>query len=120
MIHALIEFAQESAVGDAVAAFLDDTDDTVRIAAAELLARSAREQDHAAMVDGLIASPDRPRVRAGICRLLAGVTGAASARREDVLAALADGFVLDPDGTIQVATPPQRVPSPSTPPSRAR
>ena len=102
MIHALIEFAAEPAVSDAVAAFLDDTSDTVRIAAAELLASSAREKDFAAMIDGLIASPDRPRVRAGLCRLLVGVKGAAAARREDVSGALADGFILDEEGTMQV------------------
>lgn len=100
MIHALMDFAKDPAVADAVAVFLDDTSDTVRIAAGELLAGSAREKDHAALIDGLIASPDRPRVRAALCRVLAGVPGVAAPRRDEVAGVLADGFELDESGSI--------------------
>ena len=100
MIHALMDFAKEANVADAAAAFLDDTSDTVRIAAGELLALSGRDADHVAMIDGLIASPDRPRVRAALCRALAGAPAVAAARRDEVLAVVADGFELDEAGTI--------------------
>lgn len=101
MIHALIEFASESSVSDAVAPFLDDTDDTVRIAAGELLAASGRQEDLAAIVEGLIASPDRPRVRAALCRLLIGAPGALQARRDEVSAVLTDGVEIDESGTLR-------------------
>jgi HEAT repeat protein len=101
LIHALVEFSADPEVADTVAAFLDDTDDTVRIAAAQLLTQSGREKDFGALVDSLLASPDRPRVKNALLQALLDKPAALKGRRAEVEPLLDAGLFMTNEGTLR-------------------
>lgn len=101
MIHALMEFSGDPEVADTVTAFLDDTDDTVRIAASQLLTQSGREKDFGALIDSLLASPDRPRVKNALLQALLDKPAALKGRRAEIEPLLEEGQFLTNEGTLR-------------------
>ena len=101
MIHSLMEHAKEPEVADAVRPFMADTNDTVRIAAQELLARSGRDQDAEALVEALVDSEDRPRVKSALLVALMDRAGAIAGRRAEVEPLLPEGYYLTREGTLK-------------------
>jgi len=99
IIHALMDHAEHPEVPDAMTRFLEDTDDTVRLAAAELLTRSARPQDIEAIVTCVLESPDRPRVKGQLLDMLVG-RKLPSSRRDELVKALPAGLGISLDGAL--------------------
>jgi hypothetical protein len=100
-IHVLVPHAAHEAVAEAVARFLEDTDDTVRIAAVELLSTAGRDVDHHRLVDALVASPDRPRVKSAIARVLADKGLSVPGRKAEVEPLLPQGYYLTREGGVK-------------------
>lgn len=101
LIHALEDHAADPTVGETVAAFLDDTDDTVRIAAARLLASGGSQQAIDRLVDTLVESRDRPRVIDAICAALAEAGAAVKGRKAEVEPMLPEGYYLTRQGGVK-------------------
>jgi hypothetical protein len=100
IIHGLMDQSQHPEVPDAMTRFLEDTDDTVRLAAAELLTRSARPQDLEALVICVLESQDRPRVKGQLLDMLVGRKLALGERRDEFVKALPPGLGLSLDGAL--------------------
>lgn len=100
MLHVLVAHADHAEVADAAQRFLEDTDDRVRIAAAELLKTSARPTDIAAMAECMATCSDRPRVLAAMSEALEGRPGALAAHAAAVSSFLPEDYSLQPDGTL--------------------
>ena len=81
--------------------FLEDTDDTVRIAASDLLVLAGRDQDREALLEALLTSVDRPRVLANICSIFALKDWSVAGRKADVEKLLPHGFYLTREGALK-------------------
>lgn len=101
LINALVEQATDPAVTAAVAPFLDDTDDTVRIAAGNLLARSGSTEQHAALVEAFVESADRPRVQVELIKQMAEQAVSVKGRKAEVERFLPEGFYLTREGIVK-------------------
>ena len=100
-LHALMEHCAHREVSDAAAPFLDDTDDTVRMAAAELIAKSDREDRGDLLVSALAQADDRPRVLDAICRAMADNQLSVKGRKAEVEPMLPEGFYLTRQGAVK-------------------
>jgi HEAT repeat protein len=100
-IHNLMDHASHPEVVAAVTRFLDDTDDAVRLAAIELLARSGRPEDLAVLATSLVESADRPRVRNALLQALDGKPAAGAGRRAEIEPLLPEGWYLTREGTVR-------------------
>lgn len=101
IISALAPHVGERSVADAIGAFLEDTDDRVRIAAAEALATTGVAEDHQRLVGALLECEDRPRVRADLCALMAAHGVSVQGRKADVEPLLPEGYYLTRDGVVK-------------------
>jgi hypothetical protein len=101
LIHALVDHAADDAIARAVAPFLDDTDDTVRIAAGELLARTGSPEHLSLLVDAFIASGDRPRVQVELIQRMAEQGVAVKGRKAEVEPYLPEGYYLTREGVVK-------------------
>lgn len=101
VIAALEPHRDVPGVADAVAAFLEDTDDRVRIAAIDLLGGCRRAEDSGRLVEALVASEDRPRVRAAVVDAMVANGLSVKGRKAEVEPLLPDGCYLTRDGTVK-------------------
>jgi hypothetical protein len=100
-LDALVAHASAPEVAEATTRFLEDTDDTVRIAAIELLVASGREVDMDRIVDVLVASTDRPRVIVTACAALAEKGWVVKGRKAEVEPLLPQGYYLTREGGVK-------------------
>jgi len=101
---ALIEHLPEASyeqVRETVLRSLDDEDDDVCIAAVEYLARSGGEEIRERLVELLLSTGDRPRVRGHILGLLSEKEWPVKGFRKRVEEILADPFYLTSKGTVK-------------------
>jgi HEAT repeat protein len=101
LIHALMDHAGREGIAERVAPFLDDTDDTVRIAAGELLARSGDEAHHDALVSAFVDSADRPRVSVELIKHMADQGLSVKGRKAEVEPILPEGYYLTREGSVK-------------------
>ena len=101
ILHALMERASDPAVSKAAEPFLEDTDDTVRIAVGELLARSGNEEQLNALVDAFVNSGDRPRVQVELIKHMAEQGVSVKGRKAEVEPDLPEGYYLTREGVVK-------------------
>ncbi len=100
LIEALMDYKGEDVI-EAVEPFLEDTNDDVRIAALELLARHEDDKWREFLIESMLESHDRPRIRIKIAQLLCRLNWPVTGYRKKVEAALPDGFYLDGKGHVK-------------------
>lgn len=102
ILHALAPHASDARVADATLRFLEDTDDSVRIAAVELLLASGRDADRDGLLECLVRSGDRPRVLAAVLDGFAAKAWPLGDRIDEVRGVLSadQGFALTKDGLV--------------------
>ncbi len=83
---------------------LDDSDDDVRIATVEALARLG-EDEREALLEAFIAAADRPRIRRAIAELFAENGWNVKGYRPTMEAELPDGYALSAKGIVQRREP---------------
>lgn len=101
LIHALMDHATREGVAAKVVPFLDDTDDTVRIAAGELLARSGDAAHHEALVMAFIDAADRPRVSSELIKHMSDQGLSVKGRKAEVEPHLPEGYYLTREGVVK-------------------
>lgn len=101
LIHALAPHAHEQRVAETIAAFLEDTDDRVQIAAVEVLASNGRPEDQERLTATLIEADERPRVRSAICSAMAAHAVSVKGRKAEVEPLLPEGYYLTRDGVVK-------------------
>lgn len=101
LIHGLMEHAGREGIATRVLPFLDDTEDTVRIAAGELLARSGDDQHHDAFVTAFVEASDRPRVSAELIKHMSEHGFSVKGRKAEVEPLLPEGYYLTREGIVK-------------------
>jgi len=101
LIHGLMDHAAREGIGQRVAPFLDDTDDTVCIAAGELLARTGDPAYHDALVTAFIESVERPRVQSELIKHMAEQGLSVKGRKAEVEPVLPEGYYLTREGIVK-------------------
>ncbi|MEM7246517.1 MAG: hypothetical protein AAF533_14290 [Acidobacteriota bacterium] len=101
MIHALMDHASHEEVGTTVGPFLEDTDDTVRMAAGELLSQAPDEERGQLLVNALLDSTDRPRVLDALIKSIAARDVSVAGRKAEVEPLLPEGYYLTRQGMVR-------------------